>query len=136
MTDINETQGEHRTMTAEDLLSLRNRPPTELFEIPGIGTVTVHGLSNLEAHQWRQSCSKDDAGRISDDYADAKLIVRCLRDDQGQRILTDKHVTQIVELPELIVNRLVAICMKLCGNGDEAEETILKNYGTTDTGSS
>ncbi len=131
MTDVCQTQ----TVTAEDLLSLRNRPPKEPFEIPGAGTVFVHGLSNLEAHQWRQSCDQKD-GRIVDDYADAKLIVRCVRDEQGQRLLNETHTTKVVELPELIVKGLVDLCMRLCGIGADADEAILKNYRATVTGSS
>lgn len=125
-----------QTVTAESILSLRNQPPTEAFEIPGIGTVHVHGLSNLQAHQWRADCKQDDQGRISDDYADAKLIVRCVHDTQGRRLFEETHVTQIVELPEKLVGRLVGTCMKLCGLGKEAEAEISKNSVPTGTVSS
>ena len=125
-----------KTVTAEDLLSLRNQPPKETFEIPGIGTIYVQGLSNIEAHQWRQDCKQDDKGRIADDYADAKLIVRCVRDEAGQRLFSETHITQVVELPELIVKGLVEKCMKLCGIGADADAEILKNYAATVTGSS
>ncbi len=136
MSDVCAAPATPKTVTAEDLLSLRNQPPKEPFEFPGIGTVYVHGLSNLGAQQWRQSCSQDAQGRVNDDYGDAKLIVRCVHDSQGQRIFEDRHVTQIVQLPELFVCALVAQCTKLCGIGGDAEATILKNYGTTDTGNS
>jgi len=136
MTTVCEAPQTPKTVTAEDLLSLRNQAPIEPFEIPSLGTVYVHGLSNVEARQWNQSCAKNDQGTIDDDYADAKLIVRCVRDANGRRIFEERHVTQIVELPELIVTQLVGTCMKLCGLGKDAEATILKNYPKTGTGNS
>ena len=129
-------QTQPKQLTAEDLLSLRNQPPKEPFEFPGRGTVVVHGLSNLETSQWRAGCDQDDKGRINDEYADAKLIVRCVHDAEGKRIFTAEHITRIVDLPELILSPLVAKCMKVCGIGKEADEEILKNYGKTVTGSS
>ena len=135
-TESKDQAAEPKPVTAEDILSLRNQPPTEPCEIPGRGTVFVHGLSNLEAQQWRAECEKDENGRITDQYADAKLIVRCVRDDQAQRLFGSEHITRLVELPELIVKVLVEKAMKLCGLGPDADAEILKNYGATDTGSS
>ena len=114
-------------VTADAILSLRNNPPREPYTIPGVGIVQVYGLSNLEARQWNEGCERTD-GRITDPYADAKMIVRCVRNDKGERIFTDKHVTQIVELPELVVKGLIGKCMKLCGIGPEADAEILKNF--------
>jgi len=120
--------------TAEEVLALRKvGAPKEPFDVPGIGRVYVHGLTNLESRQWRESCQLDDNGRISDPYADARLVIQCVRDEQGNRLFTERHVTQIVELPEFIVGKLVALCMKLCGIGAEADAEIAKNYAATVT---
>ena len=135
-TETNDQPAEPKPVTAEDILSLRSQPPTEPCEIPGRGTVFVHGLSNLEAHQWRADCRQDENGRIVDEYADAKLIVRCVRDAQGRRLFESKHVTQIVELPELVIGALVGTCTKLSAMGGAADATILKNYGATVAGNS
>ena len=123
-----------KVATAEEVLALRKMgAPKEPFDVPAIGRVYVHGLTNLESRQWRESCRSDDNGRISDPYADAKLVIQCARDEQGNRLFTERHVTQIVELPEFIVGKLVALCMRLCGIGAEADAEIAKNYAATVT---
>ncbi len=122
--------------TADQILSLRKiGPPTEPYDIPGIGTVHLRGLTNMEAKRWNDGCERDKEGRVCDPYADAKLLVAAVVDTDGKPIFTEKHLTQIVELGELIVGPMINRVLRLSGMSNEADEDILKNYARVVAGS-
>lgn len=121
--------------TADTILALRRRVPVEQHDMPDGRRVWVHGLTDHEVQQWYADCGKkrDEEGRekLDDPFSDAKLLVRCLRNARGERLFTDAHLPQLIELPNFVKAPLVTLAMKLSAIGGRADEEILKNYAAT-----
>lgn len=102
--------------------------PKEKKILPGIGRVWVHGLTDLQVQQWLDDCERDpdNPDRIKDDYQNAKLIQRTVRNSQGQALFDPGQVPRIVGLPNAIKHVLIEAAHRLCGLG-EISEDVLKN---------
>ena len=121
--------------TADSVLAFCNRPPIEHHDMPDGCRVYVHGLSDYEVQQWLKECGKkrDEEGRerIEDVTADAKLLVRTVRDERGRPLFTDEKLTKLIELPNFVKSPLIDLATKLSAIGGKADEEILKNYAVT-----
>lgn len=102
--------------------------PKEEITLPGIGRVWVHGLTDLQVQQWLDDCDRDpdNKDRIRDDYQNAKLIQRTVRNGQGRPLFESGQVPRIVMLPNVIKHVLIESAHRLCGLGEVDEDT-LKN---------
>jgi hypothetical protein len=121
--------------TASTVLAFRNRPPVEHHDMPDGRRVFIHGLSDYEVHQWLADCGKkkeEDGGeRIDDPTADAKLLIRAVRDGKGKPLFTDADITRLIELPNFVKAPLIRKAMKVSAIGGAADAEILKNYAAT-----
>jgi len=123
MTDTNTT-----TMaTAESLLAAIC--PREPVDLPGLGRVWVWGLTDLEVQQWIDDCERDpdDPDRLKDAYQNAKLLQRTVRNENGTPIFNPHQVTRLVNLPNAIKQRLLAVARRLSALGEGVDEDTLKN---------
>ncbi|MDX9780774.1 MAG: hypothetical protein RBT66_07030 [bacterium] len=109
--------------TRDELMKLRTGTVKKPYDVPGIGTVYVHGLKHIEAKQWRSAQTADDV------YGDAKMLIRSVRDAEGQPIFKTGDETLIVEWPEWIVQDLLGLCMEVNGIRDDPE--LRKNFAAT-----
>jgi hypothetical protein len=119
-----------KTMKPYDaLMALRNQVLKLPYDLPGGTRVWVWGLSHLQAKQWYADQRGEQAeGGGPDPYGDARMIVRSVRDDAGKPVFTEADLTRIVELPEVIVQNLVRLCMKVNGIGRVETQEIRKNF--------
>lgn len=121
--------------TAADFLALRNARPREPFTLPDGKRIWVVGLTEAEKNAWYKSCATskgpDGVERIEDDFADARLVVRCVRSGAGVPLFTDKDLPRLIELPPIVMRPLVRLCMRVCAIGGEADAEILKNFAAT-----
>jgi len=121
--------------TAATVMAFRNRPPIQSHDMPDGRRVYVYGLSDYEVQQWLKECGKkrDEEGRerIEDVTADAKLLVRTVRDANGKPLFTDEDLTRLIELPNFVKSPLIDLATRLSAIGGKADEEILKNYAVT-----
>jgi len=100
------------------------------YDIPGIGRVYGHTISNFEAQLWVKSLEENDL------YVDAKLIQYCIYDKNGQKLFKENHIPKIVTLREEIMAGLRRFCLEINGMGDIGTAAIVKNSKTTVTSDS
>lgn len=123
--------------TRDDLMRLRHAVPKEPFVIPGIGRVWLWGLKHIEAKQWRAERDETRGSNgASDLYADAKILIRSIRDAAGKPLLTPGDELRVVEWGELVVTQMIGICLRLNGLSADSEEYLRKNFGAILTNAS
>lgn len=118
---------------------------TETVPVPEWGgDVIVRGLTGdeLDAYQAgiRQLRPRLD-GRgmevvLVPDNARAKLLVKCLLDDDGQRLFADNDAPALGRKNGAVVDRLYDVAAALSGISDEAQEDIEGNSEAGQTGDS
>jgi len=109
----------------EKILSLRNKVPTQDYEIPGVGKVVIYGFTGLERAQWLEA-SQNAKGYIDMKKSDPLMFISCVRDESGKQIFTLADELLVRDLPCQIINQVCTICMKLSGMGPFADAEILK----------
>ena len=117
--------------TADAILKAAATPKRRPFEIEGAGKVWIHRLPACEARILFQSMTRDEDGKIDDQYDDAKMIMRCVRDDEGKQIFTKDHLTRIPTMGNDIVLALVNACLEINGMTAASREEIAKNSDAT-----
>ena len=87
----------------------------------------MHRLQAHEARALFDSMHRDDDGKIDDPYDDAKVIARCVRDNEGKSIFKETDLPRIAAMGNDIVVNLVADCLTINGMGVGGREAIVKN---------
>jgi len=132
-TPVQQTAG---AASRESLMKLRNTAPKMPYDIPGVGRVWVVGLKHIEAKQWHaemRASSQDP--NAPDLYADARLVMRCVRDESGQTLFQSGDEMRIVEFPDAVMQDLLRLCARVNGIGMAADEEIRKNLASLVSGS-
>ncbi len=126
--------------TAEDFMIFRNKRPREPILLPNGKRAWAVGLLPLEKHEWYNSCTKvvgnDGVERIQDPWADAKLVVRSIRNSAGVLLFTDADLTKVIEWPPVLLSPIVDKCLKVSAIGGAVDGEILKNFVATLTAGS
>jgi hypothetical protein len=68
-------------------------------------------------------------GKVQHDNLRARLLVRCLCDDAGARLFTDKDVAELGGKNAAVVDRLFSIAQTACGLSGKDVEQLAKNSG-------
>ena len=103
--------------------------PSEVVDVPEWdGKIILRGLSARDRDEYEQSLlevGRDGTTRVKrhHDNVRASLVVRCIVDDNGERLFTDEEVSEVGKLDGAVVNRLWQKARELSGMGEEAEET-------------
>lgn len=90
-----------------------------------IGSVTksvwVRGMSGLDRDGWEKSLivGRGKHTAVDTENVRAKLAVRCLVDEQGDRLFTDKDAALIGELPAAVLNPIYEKAQRLSGVTDD-----------------
>jgi hypothetical protein len=115
-------------LTREAFLGLRGRPQ-EIYVPEWNATVHLRVMSPIERLAWIEFM--DSAGDKDPRCAGA-LLVRCLCDAHGARILGDgeEDVAAVMEKESVVVDRLAELALRLNGMGEEAQAELAKNSGT------
>lgn len=117
-------------LTREQLLAPRE-PPHEYVDVPELGgTVRVRGLSASEKDefegQWLET-----KGPSRHQHYRARLLARCLIDDKGARLFTDKDIPALGALPVVVLDKLVLVAQKLSGMAKEDVKERAENFDET-----
>ena len=75
--------------------------------------------------------SKDDEGKMDDPYDDAKVIARCVRDNEGKQIFKESDLPRIQAFGNDVFLGLTEACLVINGMSVAGREAIAKNLGPT-----
>jgi hypothetical protein len=109
----------------EDLL----QPPAlarEIVELPGLGTVIVRELTQAEFADLVASLATD-RGRPYDPQYSLKLLVRCLVDEHGNRLLRDEDVEVLGRWPASVLRVAIEAADRLNNLSERAVRADEKN---------
>lgn len=113
-------------LTADAILTV-NDTVIETVPVPEWGgEVRVRGLTAAERDKYDREIIKVDKrgntslGRL--DNLRALLVVRCLVDEQGERLFADRSARELGEKSSLVVGRLYDVAARLSGMRVEEEE--------------
>lgn len=98
------------------------------------GKVKVRGLSGAERDAWEVAVGE--GGPRGKRNARAKLIVRCLVDDDGNRLFGDEEAGALGKKSGSAIARLFNVACELSGIGQDAEEEAEGNSDAAPSGAS
>lgn len=94
------------------------------------GSVRLWQLTVADRDAFEESISKlkpsGQAEIIRENFR-AKLVARCLGDEEGNRLFSDKEIMQLGKKSAKVVDRLFVICQQINGMSEEDQETFIKN---------
>ncbi len=102
---------------------------SERVDLPEFGEgeyVMIHGLTAREYNRYQASLLNREFGMDRRKVLEQKerLLVRCIRDDEGSRIFSDEDVEALGEWPAEIQERVHEVALRLCGRMTEDEDTV------------
>ncbi|SMF86131.1 phage tail assembly chaperone [Streptomyces sp. Amel2xC10] len=117
---------------------------TKPVDVPAWGgVVLVRGLTGIERDAYEASIQqirpKPDGSKevvLVRDNARAKLLVKCLVDEQGNRLFKDTDAPALGKKNGAILDRLYDVAAELSGMGDANEREIEGNSEAGQTGDS
>jgi len=121
--------GQNGEANAETIFAIET--PVKIHVIEGAGLVYIHGLSCLEKAQWQKEC-RNDNGQVNIEMVEPLMFQMCVRNAKGQRLFKREQILKIKEKASSIISPVCDICMRLSGMGRATDETLLKNFVTTD----
>ena len=113
-------------LTREAILAA-NDLPTEEVAVPEWGpgaVVLVRGMTGAERDVWEGSLTVERGGQTVQDVtnATAKAIVRCIVDENGNRVLNDRDANELGAKSAVALMRVWRVARRLSGIGAEAIE--------------
>lgn len=110
-------------LNREAILNAAKTAKTVPVDVPELGgTVLVRGLSSKEwdAHQASiRVYSGDEQVGIDEGNITARLLVRCVVDDTGKRILKDTDAAAFGDLPITVMNKISEAVFKVSGLSED-----------------
>jgi len=129
-------------LTREAFLAAEDTQTEEvdLSDIPGFnGSLLVRGMTGRERDEFEASMLIQAAGQGARDLrnARAKLVAKCVVDDDGKRLFTDADVAAIGEKSAAAVARLFDVASRLSGLNEEDVQARERDFpAPTGSGSS
>lgn len=110
------------------------------------GSVLVRGMTGRERDQFEVSLAEDSAGNVQVQRGRAggrppgrnlvnlraKVVVRCVVDEDGQRLFTDADAVALGDKSGAAVDRVFTVAARLSGMADEDAETMAADFGEAD----
>jgi hypothetical protein len=121
-------------LSKDDLLKAEDLAAEEvdLSGIPGYdGTVLVRGMTGKERDEFEASIMVRAGGRMVPDLRNtrAKVVAKCVVDDDGTRMFTDHDVAALGEKSGAVIDRIYAVAARLSGLRDEDMEEMAEDFG-------
>lgn len=104
--------------------------PAEDVEVPEWGgTVRVRGLTGTERDRFEfaMAAAKDRPDRVD---VRAQVVGRCIVDENGERLFTDKELVKLGSKSGAALDRVFDVVRGLSGMGDQAVEGAAQDFGT------
>lgn len=125
------TTNEPKAIGRDALLSRVDRRHTTV-DIPGGGTVRLQSLTEGEKAKYETSMltKKGRVNQTKMEDATCRLIVLCMVDDEGRRILSDSDTWELLKLDGAVTAAIFDVATTHCGFSAEDIDAIVKNSGT------
>lgn len=126
-------------MSRDELLAaIKAKRSTRTVDLPGLGgEVLVRGLTAKEWDSYQASMKIWSGGEqvgIDDGNTTARLMVRCVVDENGDRILQDTDASVLGDLPITEMNRLAEAVFELSGINEDAQKAVESDLGEGQNG--
>lgn len=102
------------------------------------GDVIVRGLTGTELDSYQNSCRSFERGEMVPVLGNvrAKLVVRCLVDEAGERLFDDADVDRLGRKAGRVIDRLYDVAARLSGITEEMQAELEGNSGAAPSGDS
>jgi preprotein translocase subunit SecD len=122
-----------KTMLTKQQILEANDLKTETVFVPEWGgDVNVRTLTGKELDAYEMSFVGDGKSKMQN--IRARLIVRAVVDEQGQRLFSDADAEAIGERSGLALDRVYAVAARLNGRTDKEQKELEKNSEAVHTG--
>jgi len=122
-------------LSRDDILKASDNDPEEV-EVPEWGgTVLVRGMTGRERDAFEISMMQPGRGgrKVMDaSNTRAKVIARCVVDDDGNRLFTDADVTELGAKSAAAIDRVFEVAARLSGMADEEQEELTRDFALAD----
>jgi hypothetical protein len=121
-------------LSKDDLLKAEDLAAEEV-DLSGIppynGTVLVRGMTGRERDEFEASIMVRRGGRMVPDLTNtrAKVVAKCLVDDDGARMFTDQEAVLLGEKSGAVIDRIYAVAARLSGLRDEDMAEMAEDFG-------
>ena len=126
-------------MSKDDILKIEDNAPEEV-EVPEWGgSVLVKGMTGRQRDAFEVSLRDQRTGQRlpgSMNNLRARIITRCVIDDDGNRLFTDADVATLGEKSAAAIDRIFDVAARLSGMSEEDEKEMAENFGPADGGGS
>lgn len=125
-------------LSRDDILKAEDSAPVEVHVPEWGGSVLVRGMTGKERDAFEASMSlqPDRRGQVrpADPLARlvnirAKIVVRCVVDDDGKRLFTEADVAVLGDKSAAALERVFEVASRLSGMGDKDMEEYAANFG-------
>src|SRR5215472_5794653 len=126
-------------LSRDDILKAADNDPEEVDVPEWGGTVLVRGMTGRERDAFEVSMlTPGRGGRRTVDPANvrAKLVARCVVDDDGNRLFTDADVAELGGKSAAAVDRVYSVAARLSGMAGGDQEDLARDFGLADGGGS
>lgn len=120
-------------LSKDDILKAEDLATKEV-EVPEWGgSVLVRGMSGRERDAFEVDTSTEQRGRGVPKRnlvnIRAKVVARCVVDDDGQRLFSDADVAALGEKSGAAIDRVFEVAARLSGMSEEDEQEMAANFG-------
>ncbi len=122
-------------LSKDDILKAADNAPEEVHVPEWGGTVLVRGMTGRERDAFEVSLMTTGRGgrrEVSPVNVRAKVIARCVVDDDGNRLFTDADAAELGERSAAAVDRVYAVAARLSGMSDEDQENMTRDFALAD----
>jgi len=126
-------------LSKEDILKAEDLG-TEEVECPEWGgSVLVRGMTGRERDAFEVSLMQPGRGgrrEMNPANVRAKVVVRCVVDDDGNRLFTDADATELGAKSAAAVDRVYEVAARLSGMSDDDQAELVRDFALADGGGS
>jgi hypothetical protein len=133
-------------LSRDAILEAKDREVVEVDCPEWGGTVLVRGMTGKERDMFEMSLAEESAGAVQVQRGRgggrppgrnlinvrAKIVVRCVVDEDGSRLFTDADAVALGEKSGAAVDRVFTVASRLSGMGEEDTEEMAANFGEAD----
>lgn len=126
-------------LSRDDILKAADNDPEEVDVPEWGGSVLVRGMTGRERDAFEVSLMTPGRGgrrEVNTANVRAKLVARCVVDDDGGRLFTDADVAELGGKSAAAVDRVYAVAARLSGMGGDDQEELTRDFALADGGGS
>src|ERR1035437_8715941 len=113
-------------VSRDNIFGSKDRPSEKVNVPQWGGDVYVSTITGTERDAFESAITSSE-GKVSVENIRAKLLVRCLTDENGNRLFTDADALQLGTKSANILDRLFTVARKLNGLSKDDVEELKKN---------